>query len=515
MSEPEYDNRNSPSYLAHYAMTRAPFSTKHEADMIYPEPSRTQRLDILMHLTQYSNEMLLVTGPEGIGKTTLMHQFLDKAHDSWKICSVDAYPMMDNDRMIQHIARGFGFTLDNSTRTKFEKLSHQLELQLAGTQTVVVVVDNAHTLTTRTLGLLTSISKIHNAKSAANIRVILFCEPQIKIQFASSDMEKHKQSDIRKIDLPPFTEQHTRGLLLHRTKVAGLNSENTFTDAAVAKLYKQSDGLPGVIVDLAHRVLFEMTPIKRRVKPKLGQRKGSSKSTLGVAVGVLVFIILLLIILFQNELNALYLSHLSRSPNPPELSQAKSSVQPLRPQSATPKEPKAQNAEAVPSTIVSASKVSPSNVPTSNTSETDTALSTTNTSETTLSTTVATGSQVQIAQNISIAPMTEDKRFPNSEQWLMQQNPDAFTLQLLAGYEKRTIDKFLNQNDLPSTKLAYYQSTNRGKHWHSLVFGLYPDYRSATHAVAQLPEPLQHAKPWIRQLKNIQKDIRLARDNKF
>lgn len=318
MSDTEYDNRNSPSYLAHYAMHRAPFSSKHEPDMFYPEPSRVQRLDILMHLTQYSHEILLVTGPDGIGKTTLLHQFLNKAHDSWKVCSIDAHARMDNDQLIQHIARGFKFNLDSGPKSKIEKLTYQLELALASTQTVVITVDNAHVLTTNTLALLANLSKIKNTTSGANVRVILFCEPQIKIKFASNQMEKHKQSDHRKIDLPPFSEQHTRELLLHRTKLAGLKADNTFTDATVAKLYKQSEGIPGVIVELAHRVLFEMTPLKRRVKPKLnknGETRRLSRNVLGIIIAIIIAIILFLAIVFQNKLNALYLSFLHKTSN--------------------------------------------------------------------------------------------------------------------------------------------------------------------------------------------------------
>ena len=58
-----------PEYLAHYGMHRAPFSAAIENDMYYVEPTRKQRLDVLLHLTQYTNELLVVTGEQGMGKT--------------------------------------------------------------------------------------------------------------------------------------------------------------------------------------------------------------------------------------------------------------------------------------------------------------------------------------------------------------------------------------------------------------------------------------------------------------
>ena len=474
MSDTEYDNRNSPSYLAHYAMRRAPFSTKHEADMFYPEPSRVQRLDILMHLTQYSNEMLLVTGPEGIGKTTLLQQFLNKTHESWKVCSIDAHARMDNDQLIQHIVRGFKLTLDNSPRSKYDKLTYQLELALADTQTVVIAVDNAHVLPPQTLAMLASIAKIRNTLSGANIRVILFCEPQIKIKFASGEMEKHKQSDHRKIDLPPFSEQQTRELLLHRTRLAGLKADNTFTDAAVAKLYKQSEGIPGVIVELAHRVLFEMTPVKRRVKPKLNKNGETRRfPTLGTIIAIVIVILLLLAIVYQNKLNALYLSHLQKTV---DLDVANAQII-----------DNATSFNAIENEAENTLKYMEGpelNALFNPGSKTDV---------------TAIGKQVQLAR-------TADSSIYR-EQWLLQQNPQAYTLQLLVSLRRATIDKFLSDHELPSTELAYFQIHNDGKKWHSLVFGVYPNYNKATLALAQLPSQLRNPRPWIRQIKDIHVDI--------
>jgi septal ring-binding cell division protein DamX len=48
---------------------------------------------------------------------------------------------------------------------------------------------------------------------------------------------------------------------------------------------------------------------------------------------------------------------------------------------------------------------------------------------------------------------------------------------------------------------------NKGKDWNSLVYGVYPNYQSAKLALEDLPATVRKARPWIRRLKNIQKEI--------
>ena len=98
----------------------------------------------------------------------------------------------------------------------------------------------------------------------------------------------------------------------------------------------------------------------------------------------------------------------------------------------------------------------------------------------------------------------------NQEAWLLEQDPNFFTLQLVAGYQKSTVNNFIKLHKLANDNLAYYHSLNKGKDWNSLVYGIYPDYRSALLAINDLPEGVRQARPWIRQLKSVQEEIKEA-----
>jgi len=557
--EPEYDNRNAPSYLAHYGMHRPPFATQTEDEMYYSEPTRNKRLDILLHLTQYGNELLLVTGAQGSGKTTLLQQFLKKAQENWKVCSLNADSKTDPEQLLYRICHCFNFKVESAALPFIvTNVKRQLDEMLADSQTVIIAIDNAHTFSTAVLSLLAEFSKIKNLKTGAYLRIVLFAEPQIKIQFATLELENKLKYPARKIDLPPFDEKQTGELIRHRTKIAGLKADNTFTDAAISKIYRQSEGIPGNIIELAHRVLFEMTPLKRRTKPNMpvNSKTTNSMKLVRLMAAILIIIAITLILVFQKQINRLY-SKKHRPATPAEQTITSESTQAIDGnlvqhfQSAANDNTTAEkttassksesvaifakdtvNEIAAINTEGANSTQDPSAVSLS--SKTDSAKSSSDKiqSEQTRAGEAQPSESANLdfetapekpesvaantpSHNAEPAPATEQDQ-PlvaqiHHEDWLMEQDPNFFTVQLVAGYQKSTVNNFLKKHELSGDNLAYFHSLNKGKDWNSLVYGIYPDYRRATLAIDDLPVAIRNSRPWIRKLGSVQWEIKEAK----
>ncbi|WP_455203943.1 AAA family ATPase [Kaarinaea lacus] len=497
----QHDNRNAPTYLAHYGMHRPPFATKHEDEMYYAERTRSQRLDILLHLAQYGNELLLITGADGMGKTTMLEQFIKKAQKNWKICTVNAHSNMDEEQLLYRLCHGFNLSLDGTDlHSTIMNTKRRLEEMLISSPTVIIVVDNAHILSTSAIALLNDLAKVRNKKSGANLRIMLFAEPQIKIQFADSELEGKQKNGVRKIDLPPFDEQQTGELIRHRIKAAGLQANHTFTEAAISKIYKQSNGVPGEIVELAHRILFEMTPLKRRTKPKpmAEEKPPTTKSPMGLVALLIAVVIAAVVLMFQEEINQLYKSSVSKTPRI-DKSEEKTE-QPL----AIPEQnldEKAARLEAKYEELMETESTETPSEPTKTQKEEFVAPQDTTTK---IPVTKPSSPQASTKGKVNLIIKI------NQAQWLLEQHPGHFTLQLVAGRQKTTVNNFLNQHKLPAKQLAYYRSINNKQAWHTLVYGIYPNYASAQKAIKTLPRSVRKVKPWIRQIKSIQKEIKAA-----
>ena len=94
------------------------------------------------------------------------------------------------------------------------------------------------------------------------------------------------------------------------------------------------------------------------------------------------------------------------------------------------------------------------------------------------------------------------------EEWLLSQEGTAYTIQIIGVSSEDSLFDFVKRNGmLKQNKMAYYESTFRGKPWFQLLYGIYPDKRTARLAANKLPENIRQAGPWIRKISTVQKTI--------
>ncbi len=502
-----------PEYLAHYGMHRAPFSAAIENDMYYVEPTRKQRLDVLLHLTQYTNELLVVTGEEGMGKTMFLQQFVNSAGEHWKICTVQGHKMMTEEQFLQRVYLGFGIAHASIHKsTMLANLKKRLDSQLEQALPVILLVDDAHLFSSKVLSLILELASIRNVTSGTSVRVILFSEPQIKIILAQPELDEKHRLIVRKIDLPPLDESHTGDYLHHRLSQAGMATEQFLTQQTIRKIYKQSNGIPARINEAADKLLFETTPIIRRTSNVQAQKK---------MAGLKYVVIILLVGLVV----AAYLLQDYFKGAPQDSSETEPSMQTVEEPGAktitTLKLPALDTTNEIETkSEVQFSTAPPAPEPPDPMQTLKEELASKTVQPSTASTSPPAVEKIQEQQvkssgvdapdQASTEKVSEtkhtDERLKNAK-WVMQQNPEHFTLQLVTGRQQATIDRFIAQHGLQPPALAYFYSIRNEKNWHNLIYGVYADRSTASAAIKQLPPELADVKPWIRQFRSIQAEI--------
>jgi len=94
------------------------------------------------------------------------------------------------------------------------------------------------------------------------------------------------------------------------------------------------------------------------------------------------------------------------------------------------------------------------------------------------------------------------------DDWLLQQDPNHFTLQLMAANNEVGVVKFIEDNDLTDFA-AYFFSQRDGNPWYAVTYGTYSSRSEANAEV--LPSVLRGIKPWPRTFGGIHNAIRTAR----
>lgn len=165
-------------------------------------PVHEQHLHMLRYLAPYSALLLVIGGKES-GKTALLEQFIASASESWRVCRIDATPMLDEDDILATLSSEFGLrvskTQDRETRLRL--LSERLREMRLDAHRPILAIDNADQLREAVLLLLARILDVGDGNEGL-LTIILFCQPQIEPMLATPALAPLRQRMAHAFYLP-------------------------------------------------------------------------------------------------------------------------------------------------------------------------------------------------------------------------------------------------------------------------------------------------------------------------
>ncbi|WAK02777.1 ATP-binding protein [Methylobacter sp. YRD-M1] len=199
---------------------------------------RTQKLELLTHLLANLTQPLIICGPEGIGKTTLLKVLQERKVDSWLYCPIQGNADLSFEKIQEHMAKAITQDKSDKHGLALAAAFGQLEVQK---RKVILTIDNAGQLVP---GLVTTIIQY----AASN--------PAVRVVFVLTHDELHiKSRSDRAIDncyfieIPPLSEKQCGEFLQYlSTQPRAQVSFNAINDNMVEAIYKETHGIPGKII---------------------------------------------------------------------------------------------------------------------------------------------------------------------------------------------------------------------------------------------------------------------------
>lgn len=479
----------------------------------FSAPAFKQRLDLVQHLTEYADLLLLIKGPYGVGKTALMRQLLERARDHWMACQIDATPLTTRDQLLADFGDQLGLDVRGIAIDELQSVIEErlMALQKAG-RVVLLIVDDAHSLAAPVLDLILHLFELRGGDGKL-VRVLLFAEPTIDESLQSPALRSLKQQVTHTLDVPPLTVEQTRDFMEHYCAATGQGDCLPLPPAIVEKAFAASAGIPG-------RLLVQSESLIRAAGSVDASRSGfrgqwtalrMRPRSLLLAGGA---VVLLLILFFQGAINdffdpddrskvvtlksgpvALPLPEPeTRSPPPVigRLPQVEKAV-------AMPIEQRIKEEEptvTLPATSLDARTDSaPSPLaPVPQKKETEPP--------------IATGKEsITTVPQPSTQPVVDEKRPAMLDRkWLLSRLTGHYTLQLLGVRDERALLSFVEENHLEN-KVAYLQTTHQGGPWHVLFYGDYVSREEAIKDRDQLVSRLRGVQPWPRTFASVHEQL--------
>ncbi len=488
------------------------FSTEADDGSFFVPLELAQRLNLIRHLIQHSEQLLLILADQGSGKSTLLYQIKIQADKDWKVFNVCGHPDISEERLLKNLLNIFNVRSDGKTlATLRETLRSHIAATRYNNQLPLLLVDDAHMLPLDTLHLLLDL--VMTGEKQTRLRMVLFCEPQITSVFAAPEFSQVRNTLIHTLDIPSLSERQVDEYLKFRLEEGRYTQQSPFSGMTVRTLFEQSEGRIGRLNPLAQQIMNQA--LEERLQHQQESPAATTKTykIAGLGIFLVLFVGLLLGLqwlkdhFFAAQPVATESLTLPKQPLPLH-SEIENSGSDLEVNLLKPAEenqgmgaqslPNEESQEKPQDIRAATLQVDMENVKgEENSADTDN-LSVSETPETAPKAAAATA--VNNSEHSSIAGV-------KSAHWLSQQNAQHYSIQILGSYTLEGVSRFIRKYNIDSD-MAMYLTQHNKRDWYVLIYGIYPTRQEAQQALRRLPSDLRSkTKPWLRSVSSIQAAI--------
>jgi len=451
----------------------------------YQAKARGRQLDTLLHLSHFSDYLVLISAPSGAGKTTFIEQFLKVQPAQACIVHLALQEPVTALWIVRQLAQQLPVQLPSDANLEasivaIQELAQELTLQK---EVLLILVDDAQWLDEDALELLANLLP-RSAKVDSRPHVILCADQSVVERIETPQFAELRQERFYHLVLAPFSQEESADYLRQRLQRIGIN--HGLAPIQLLQLHRLAKGNPGYLNMLANKALNKGGFVQQAGLPLL--HIAATVLVVCVLAGIWLINYLSADVVEQREARAspVVIQPVAEEP----MAQALPPLEPIELSPASKNvtlEPKPAPALEV------ASKLTPK--PRAE---------------------VVQAPEIQAATLIAaptIAPWpkaTSKTKQPYSYEAMLKLPSDHYSLQILGARLETTLEAFVEEKSVMQPHYAI-KLDRGGEPWYMLLVGDYASSGEAKDAISSLPIALQNQQPWARPVLRIQQQIR----NKF
>jgi general secretion pathway protein A len=269
-------------YTAFYQLKEEPFRLTPDPRFLHlADPHRTALKALLQGVLQRKG-FIVVAGPVGTGKTTLLHTALqiltEKSEGRGRLVSAFLVnPTLSPAELLEAVLDEYEISTTATSKPKRLAALHQMLFQTQQQGgTAVLLVDEAHLMS---LELLEEVRLLGNTDTYQEklLQIVLCGQPELLAVLQRPELQALQQRIANTCLLRPLALPETRAYIAERLHAAGLNGNAPFTSAAVETIHKLSGGTPRLINLLSDACLTLGFETKQRtIDPLLVEEAGEA-----------------------------------------------------------------------------------------------------------------------------------------------------------------------------------------------------------------------------------------------
>ena len=267
-------------YTAFYQLKEEPFRLTPDPRFLHlADPHRTALKALLQGVLQRKG-FIVVAGPVGTGKTTLLHTALqiltEKSEGRGRLVSAFLVnPTLSPAELLEAVLDEYEIPTTATSKPRRLAALHQMLFQTQQQGgTAVLLVDEAHLMTVELLEEIRLLGNTDTYKEKL-LQIVLCGQPELLAVLQRPELQALQQRIANTCLLRPLTLPETRAYIAERLHAAGLNGNSPFTSASVENIHKLSGGVPRLINLLSDACLTLGFETKRKqIDPLLVEEAG-------------------------------------------------------------------------------------------------------------------------------------------------------------------------------------------------------------------------------------------------
>ncbi|MFC1804756.1 ExeA family protein [Candidatus Omnitrophota bacterium] len=242
-------------YCKFYGLKERPFNVTSDPAFFFFSKKHKEALSHLDYGITQRKGIVVITGEIGTGKTTLCRFYLNGLRSSIKTAFI-LNPLFSDSQLLQAILNDFG--INSKRKTRFacvNELNSFLISESENGNNVVLFIDEAQNMKPRTLEQIRLLSNLETEKDKL-LQIVLVGQPELNRRLDLYELRQLRQRIIVKYHILPLEKQEIKDYINHRLRIAGAEDELHFTDDAIDKICKFSNGTPRLINIICDRSLL-------------------------------------------------------------------------------------------------------------------------------------------------------------------------------------------------------------------------------------------------------------------